>query len=76
MDAANLVTNLNNESSPASKFMSLLFEFPIANYKDSWHSFLLEADCPQAAVRLEGKGHLKNPMTSPGIKPATFWLVA
>jgi hypothetical protein len=25
---------------------------------------------------LEGLGQLKNPMTSPGIEPATFWLVA
>jgi hypothetical protein len=27
-------------------------------------------------VRLEGLGQLKNPMTSSGIDPATFWLVA
>jgi hypothetical protein len=27
-------------------------------------------------VRLEGLGQLKNPMTSSGIEPATFWLVA
>jgi hypothetical protein len=31
---------------------------------------------PRATVRLEGLGHLKNPMTSSGIEPATFWLVA
>jgi hypothetical protein len=31
---------------------------------------------PRAIVRLEGLGHLKNPVTSMGIKPATFWLVA
>jgi hypothetical protein len=31
---------------------------------------------PGAIVRLEGLGQLKNPMTSSGIKPATFWLVA
>jgi hypothetical protein len=26
-------------------------------------------------MRLEGSGQLKNPMTSSGIEPATFWLV-
>jgi hypothetical protein len=30
----------------------------------------------RAIVRLEGLGQLKNPMTSSGIKPVTFWLVA
>jgi hypothetical protein len=29
-----------------------------------------------AIVRLEGLGQLKNPMTSSGINPATFQLVA
>jgi hypothetical protein len=27
-------------------------------------------------VRLEGLGQLKNPVTSTGIEPGTFWLVA
>jgi hypothetical protein len=27
-------------------------------------------------VRQEGLGKLKNPMTSEGLEPATFWLVA
>jgi hypothetical protein len=31
---------------------------------------------PRAIVQLEGLGQLKNPMTSLGIKPMTFWLVA
>jgi hypothetical protein len=31
---------------------------------------------PRAIVRLEGIGQLKNPMTSSGIEPATFRLVA
>jgi hypothetical protein len=31
---------------------------------------------PRATVRLEGLGQLKNPMTSSGMEPATFWLVA
>jgi hypothetical protein len=31
---------------------------------------------PRAAVRLEGLGHLKNPVASWGIESATSWLVA
>jgi hypothetical protein len=31
---------------------------------------------PRAIVRLEGLGQLKDPITSPGIEPATFRLVA
>jgi hypothetical protein len=31
---------------------------------------------PRATVRLDGLGQLKNPMTSSGMKPATFRLVA
>jgi hypothetical protein len=31
---------------------------------------------PRAIVRLEGIGKLKNPMTSSGIEPAIFQLVA
>jgi hypothetical protein len=31
---------------------------------------------PRATVRMEGSGQLKNSMTSSGIKPATFQLVA
>jgi hypothetical protein len=45
--------------------------------EDSWYSFLLRDRVdPWAIVRLEGLGQLKNPMTSSGIKPATFRLVA
>jgi hypothetical protein len=45
--------------------------------EDSWYSFLLKCWVdPRAIVWLEGLGQLKNPMTSLGIRPATFWLVA
>jgi hypothetical protein len=46
--------------------------------EDSWHSFLLEAESTPGPyiVQLEGLGQLKNPMTSSGIEPATFRLVA
>jgi hypothetical protein len=52
---------------------------PAALYpeEDSWYSFLLEAWVdPRAIVRLEGLAQLKNPVTSWGIEPATFRLVA
>jgi hypothetical protein len=52
---------------------------PAAFYpqEDSWYSFLLEAEStPRAIVRLEGLSQLKNLMTSSGIEPATFRLVA
>jgi hypothetical protein len=40
--------------------------------EDSWYSFLLEVEL----TRLEGLDQLKNAMTSSGIEPATFRLVA
>jgi hypothetical protein len=39
--------------------------------EDSRYSLLLKA-----IVWLEGLGQLKNPMTSSGMKPVIFWLVA
>ena len=43
---------------------------------DSWWSFLLEAVLdPRAVMRLEGLGQLRDPVTSPGIETARFWLV-
>jgi hypothetical protein len=45
--------------------------------EDSWYSFLLEAEfTPRVIVWLEGLSQLKNPVTSSGTKPGTFWLVA
>jgi hypothetical protein len=47
---------------------------------DSWYSFLLEAESQPsilgAIVQVEGLGQLKNPVTSLGMEPTTFWLVA
>jgi hypothetical protein len=42
--------------------------------EDSWYSFLL--DVGSTTVKLEQLGQLKNPLTSLGIEPATFRLVA
>jgi hypothetical protein len=45
--------------------------------EDSWHSILLEVEStPGAIMQLEGSGQLKNPITSSGIEPTTFRLVA
>jgi hypothetical protein len=48
--------------------------------EDSWYSFVLEAESTTGppTVRLEGLGQLKkkNSVTSSGLEPATFWLVA
>jgi hypothetical protein len=46
---------------------------PFTPQKNSWYSFLLEAELtPRAIVRLEGLDELKNPMTSSGFEPVTF----
>jgi hypothetical protein len=45
--------------------------------KDSWYSFLLDAESTQGAIiRLEILGRLKLPVISLRIEPATFRLVA
>jgi hypothetical protein len=44
-------------------------------FKDSWYSFLLEAESTPGPVRLEGLGQLKK-FTSSGLEPATFRLAA
>jgi hypothetical protein len=43
---------------------------------NSWNSFLLEAELASEPVWLEELNQLKNPMTSSGIEPETFRLVA
>jgi hypothetical protein len=44
--------------------------------EESWYSVPLEAELtPVAIMRMEGLGKLKNPMSSSGIKSAT-WLMA
>jgi hypothetical protein len=42
-------------------------------FKDSWYSFLLEAESTPGPVRPEGLGQFKK-STSSGLEPATFWL--
>jgi hypothetical protein len=44
-------------------------------FKDSWYSFLLEAESTPGPVRLEGLGQFKK-STSLGLEPATFRLAA
>jgi hypothetical protein len=44
-------------------------------FKDSWYSFLLEAESTPRPVRPEGLGQFKK-FTSSGFKPATFRLAA
>jgi hypothetical protein len=44
-------------------------------FKDSWYSFLLEAESTPGPVQLEGLGQFKK-CTSSGREPATFQLAA
>jgi hypothetical protein len=55
-----------------SEIVSLML-WPVNLYpqKDSWYSFLLEAELTPGLVGCQ----LKNPATSLGIEPATFRLV-
>jgi hypothetical protein len=65
---------LDNRLTDGADVVSLTRRPPFIPREDSWYTFLLEA--PMVIVRLEGLGQLKNPMTSAGIEPATFRLVA
>jgi hypothetical protein len=42
-------------------------------FKDSWYTFLLEAESTSGPVRLEGLGQFKT-STSSGLEPETFQL--
>jgi hypothetical protein len=44
-------------------------------FKDSWYSFLLEAESTPGTVRPEGLGQFKKSISS-GLEPATFRLAA
>jgi hypothetical protein len=67
---------IENQVTDDGEVVSLTHRPRLYLKKDSWYSFLLEADStPRAIVRLEGLGHLKNPMTR-GIEPTTFRVVA
>jgi hypothetical protein len=44
-------------------------------FKDSWYSFLLEAELTPGPVRPEGLGQFKKSISS-GLEPATFRLAA
>jgi hypothetical protein len=52
-----------------SEVLSLTGQLPFTRRKISGTHF----HYPSATLRLEGLGQLKNPMTSSGIEPATFW---
>jgi hypothetical protein len=57
--------------------LSALAPAALYSQEDSWYSFLLEAEfIPGDIVKLEELGQMKNPVTSMGIEPATFRLVA
>jgi hypothetical protein len=45
-------------------------------FKDSWYSFLLEAESTPGPVQPEGLGQFKKKSTSSGLEPATFRLAA
>jgi hypothetical protein len=57
--------------------MAVMLSATFHPQEDSWYSFLLEAEpTPRAIVWLEELGQLKNAMTSLGIEPTTFQVVA
>jgi hypothetical protein len=68
---------LDSQLTVGGEVVSLTCRLPFTPQEDSWYSFVLEAEStPRAIMLLEGLDQLKkNPMTSSGIKLATFWLV-
>jgi hypothetical protein len=44
----------------------------IPYFKDSWYSFLLEAESTPGPLRPEGLGQFKKKSTSSGLEPATL----
>jgi hypothetical protein len=68
---------LGNRLTDGDEAVSLTHR-PAALYppEDSWYPVLLEAVYPRVIVQLVVLLQLKNPMTSSGIEPATFRLVA
>jgi hypothetical protein len=72
-----LLQFLDKRLTDDGEVVSLTHRPPFTPQEDSSYSFLLEAEStPEAIVRLEGIGQLKNSMTSSGIESATFVLVA
>jgi hypothetical protein len=59
---------------PAALYPQVSFFF-FFFLKDSWYSFLLEAESTSGPVRPEGLGQFKK-STSSGFEPATFRLAA
>jgi hypothetical protein len=62
---------LNSWLKNSGEVVSLMCLPPFILHEDSWYSFVLEAESTPGW--LERLGKLKNPMTSLGIEPATFY---
>jgi hypothetical protein len=68
---------LGNRATDGADIVSLTRLSHFTLQEDSWYPFLLEVEStPRAMVWLEELGQLKNPMTSSGIEPPMFLLVA
>jgi hypothetical protein len=64
---------IDNWLTDIGEVVNLTCYLPSSPQADSWFSFLLEVE---SSPGLEGLGRLKNPMTSSGLEPMTFQLVA